>query len=318
MNSDITLQINLSAGDINYADIMVRDLVSKHTEVKETLLIVDCCKPQRTKSIDPLIKYPEPEYSSKIKKIKNITNKLLQNEIVDNVYLIEQGDPLLKKVAKKYINTLFSETHDAKGTPVLSYLLPLELITTRYMVHYDADMLLYQKEGCFWTLEAIKIMIEYDNAIFATPRVAPPFADLLNKEDATSLHEGPIPNPVKGGWLINWFSTRCFLIDNYKFNKLLPLMDTSIYLELILRKIFQRSFPMATEMLLHKSLGKRGYRRLDLNSEDYWLLHPEEKDEKYISNLTKLLDYISRDEIPDEQRGWENMKSEIWENLLIM
>ena len=66
---------------------------------------------------------------------------------------------------------------------MLSYLLPLELISTRYMVHYDADMLLYQKEGQFWTLEAIDIMNEYDNAVFGTPRVAPPFTEFLDKEE---------------------------------------------------------------------------------------------------------------------------------------
>lgn len=312
MNKDITLQINLSAGDIKYADIMVRDLVSKHTEVKEVLLIVDCCKPQKTVSVDPNILFPEPEYSNKIEKIKDISEKLLKDGVVSTVYYVHPDDELLKVVIKNYLNKNFPETHDAKATPVLSYLLPLEILNTRYMVHYDADMLLYQKKDCFWTIDAINIMNKYENVLFATPRVAPPFADLLKTDDATSLHKGPVPHPVEGGWLINWFSTRCFLVDNYKLQKLLPLINTRIYIELIIRKIFQRSFPMATEMLFHKTLGNLGYRRLDLSSENYWLIHPENKDKKYITNLPKIIDYISNNNFPEGQSGWENLNDNLW------
>lgn len=312
---DITLQINLSAGDIKYADIMVRDLAFKHSEVKNKLLVVDCCRPQKTSVLDPDIKYPQPEYQNKVHKIKSIAKSLKDEGIVDEVYYLEPDDDILPKVAGKYINKYFNETHDAKGTPVLSYLVPLELISTRYMIHYDADMLLYQKRGYLWSHETIEIMNKNSNIVFATPRVSPPFTHVAAQPDATSRHEGPEPQIIEGGWLINWFSTRCYLVDNEKLQSLLPLVDMKIFIELILRKLFRRSFPMATEMLFHKKLGKMGYRRLDLNSKDSWLIHPEIKDDDYVMNLPKLLKAVSEGLVPDQQRGWENLVYEHWKQL---
>jgi hypothetical protein len=51
---DVTLQINLSPGDIAYAELTLPALVQAHrANVDEVLAIVDRCRPQKTKIVDP-------------------------------------------------------------------------------------------------------------------------------------------------------------------------------------------------------------------------------------------------------------------------
>ena len=316
-NPGVTFQVNLSPGDIAYAKLTVPALVRTHrANVAATMAVVDCCKPQRTRKIEPERDYPEPRFSQRAEQICAIAAELQAEGWIDQVVILRPGDALLAALNRKYLGNLIRGTHDAKGTPILAYLVPFEVAQTRYVVHYDADMLLHQDPGYDWTVEATQRMRNLPRAVIASSRYSPPFTAQRNLPDATSLHEGPTPEHVDGGWLINWFSTRCMLMDRERLAPYLPLPQGRLLLEVLARRLLDRDHPMALEMMLCRRIGGEGGRRLDLKSERAWILHPDNKGEKFLRLLPAMLKAIAAGDIPDGQRGWENVKLPLWEDFL--
>lgn len=66
--NDITLQVNLSAGDVNYAALTVPALVQQHADIKKRLLVVDCCRPQKSRIMDPDVKIPHKKVRGRRRK----------------------------------------------------------------------------------------------------------------------------------------------------------------------------------------------------------------------------------------------------------
>jgi hypothetical protein len=98
----LTLQINLSSGDLAYADRTVPALIAAHPEATERLLIVDVCKPQRTGIVDPEKRFPEPAYSQRATAIVELAEKLRTAGKVDRVIVLRPGDPLFRQLSRRY------------------------------------------------------------------------------------------------------------------------------------------------------------------------------------------------------------------------
>ncbi len=308
MIDEVTLQINTSPGDVNYAALTIPAIVANHLDLKKRLLIVDCCRPQKTKLVDPDKKFPQHIFDEKVKKIVKISEDLLKDNVVTDVYYLFQNDPLFKKLAKKYLNNLYDCTHAAGGTANMSYWAGIELTTTKYVLHYDGDIILYQKKGYSWVEEAKNLMEMEDTAIMAVPRLSPPIPNL----DLPSYHEGRKFISQEKYWLNDWFSTRHFLLNKDKLDKFLPLVRGKVKVELLLRKYGKRAFPIDPEVLLFKSLSPRGAKRLMLKNENAWITHPTDKPERYITILKDIISKVNSNKVPKGQIGYENIDLEAW------
>jgi hypothetical protein len=316
---DITLQINLSPGDINYADLTVPPLVEAHrANVQEILAIVDCCRPQRTRILDPDVAFPEPEFNHRVEKITAIAEDLKSRGYIDRLVFIYPGDPLLSLISQKYLANLIqeTETHDFRGAGFMAYLAGLELPKTRYILHYDADMLLYQETGYDWSIEAIDLMNQFPNVLATVPRTSPPFNETQDAPDSPSLHEGRPCKAVKGGWLNDWFNTQCFLMDKEKLSHYLPLIYGRTFLQFLVFKYIQRTLPKSPEMMLIRRVGGVGGRRLVMNSKKAWLLHPTIKPNRYLELLPLILRTVHQGIVPTDQQGNPNIQIPAWETLL--
>lgn len=74
----VTLQINLSPGDIHYAHLTVPALVKAHrNSVDETVAIVDCCRPQKTKMSIPISNFPGKHLTRRLRRFARSQSKLL-------------------------------------------------------------------------------------------------------------------------------------------------------------------------------------------------------------------------------------------------
>jgi hypothetical protein len=317
--SDITLQINLSPGDIHYADLTVPALIEAHrANVQETLVIVDCCRPQKTRILDPDRSFPELEFNRRVEKISTISEALKAKGYIDRLVFIRSGDPLLTLISKKYLANLIkeTETHDFRGAGLMAYLAGLELSKTRYVLHYDADMLLYQELGYDWATEAIDTMNQFPHVLAIVPRTSPPFTVTHDHPDAPSLYEGRTCKVVKGGWINDWFNTQCFLMDQEKLSHYLPLIQGKTFLQYLVFKYIQRTLPKSPEMMLIRQVGGNGGRRLVMNSKRAWLLHPTSKPNRYIELLPSILKAINQGCIPTGQEGNPNVQLTAWDNFL--
>jgi hypothetical protein len=305
--NDVTLQINISPGDINYAHICITALVHQHSDIKKRLLVVDCCRPQKTKILDPELRFPAKKFEEDVEIICTIANRLLEEKIVSELYFLKPGDPIIDYLAGKYLRNLYKTTHSVGGTANMGYWVGFDKPDTKYLLHYDGDILLYQKTGYSWVLEAKKELETNADAIMAVPRLCPPI-----NEDIPSLHEGRPFKSYNHYWANDWFSTRHFLMDKHRLEKYLPLVQGKVMMELLLRKYGKRAFPLDPEILLFKSIGGRGGKRLILKNEDAWLLHPVNKTQAYIDKLPLIISAISTGKYPVTQRGYENLNLDAW------
>jgi len=314
---DITLQINLSPGDPKYARETVPSLVQSHRDsVGEVLLVVDCCRPQGSRIVDRERKFPKPEFEKDLGEIRSIASSFEEKGLADDVVFLERGDDIIDHISGKYLRGIISETHDFGGTALMSYLAGLEIPDAQYVLHYDGDMLLHQKDEYDWCMAAQGFMEEESKAVAATPRVSPPFATERQMGDAPSVHPGRPFEPVEGGWKNDWFSTRCFLMDKEKLAEYLPLVQGRLLLETIVGKLVRHAYPRSPEIMFFKRIGKNGGWRLNLSSEQAWLLHPNDKGKKFLELLPRMQSAISEGIVPAQQRGYANVNLEAWEHFL--
>jgi hypothetical protein len=314
---NVTLQINLSPGDITYAHLTVPSLVTAHrANVDETLAIVDCCRPQKTKIVDPDRRFPEAEFSRRVEKISLIAEELKATGYLDRIVYLYPSNSLQPILSRKYLGNWVNETHDYGGCALMSYLAGFEAVTTRYLIHYDADMLLYQVPNYDWSVEAKYLIDKHPQAVAASPRISPPFSKEKNLPDAPSTYEGRPLVTVEGGWRNDWFSTRCFLIDREKLNSYLPLIQGRLLLETLATKYLNRGYPRSPEIMLFKRLGAGGGWRLNLKSEQAWLLHPATKPPRYIELLPQIQELVSNNQVPIEQKGQADINLSAWEQFI--
>lgn len=313
---NVTLQINLSPGDINYAAITVPALAKAHrSNVDEILAIVDCCRPQKTKIIDPESRFPEPAFSQRVEKICAITEELKENGYLDRIVYLYPGNSLQPILSRKYLGGWVNTTHDYGGCALMSYLAAFEETTTRYLIHYDADMLLYQASNYDWSIEAKELIDKQPKAVAATPRISPPFDLEQQLSDAPSLHEAISLTPVEGGWRNDWFSTRCFFMDKHKLSDYLPLIQGKLLLETLAVKYLNRGYPRSPEVILCKRISGSGGWRLNLKSDNAWLLHPANKLPGYIKLLGQIQEAVLQGKVPAEQRGHADINLSAWEKF---
>lgn len=313
-SDQVTLQINISPGDINYAYLTVSALVNQHLEIKKRLLVVDCCRPQKTRIVNPNIRFPAEKFERDTKEIIRIANQLLEENIVSDIYFLQPNDPIIDYLSKKYLRGLYQTTHGAGGMVNMGYWVGFELPDTRYVLHYDGDIMLYQKSGYKWVDEAITYMEQESDVFIAVPRLCPMPKD--PEYDMPSLHEKRAAISTTHYWKNDWFSTRHFLLDRQKFDRYLPLVRGKVLLELLVRKYGKRAFPLDPEIVMFKSIGPRGGKRMVLKSHDAWLTHPTDKSASYLQILPQIIEAITNNRYPYAQIGHENMNLEAWNEFL--
>lgn len=311
--NDTTLQINLSPGDAAYAALTVPALIAAHPSAIERLLIVDLCRPQATGIVDPAKRFPEPEYGRRKAVVVDLAAGWLQRGLVDRVVTLHPGDALFPVLSRRYLRPWVRETHDYGGCALMSYLAAFELCRTRWLLHYDADMLLFQAPGFDWAGHAQTAMADNAAIVAAVPRPSPP---PLDQPDAPTLAERIASQSHPCGWLNTWFSTRCYLFDLERLRPCLPLLQGRIYWETLAARLRGRGYPRSPEIMLFRRMEAAGRRRLALSDRRAWLIHPTRKDAAFVSTLPKLQSAIAAGQCPDDQRGQQDLGLNWWTPFL--
>jgi hypothetical protein len=277
------------------------------------LLIVDACKPQRTRIVDPTRRFPEHAYSERLERISSLARGWLASGLADRIEWLRPGDALFSKLSRAYLRTWVRETHDYGACAMMAYLAAFELCRTRYLLHYDADMLVHQDAGFDWSVAARSAMQSDTSIVAAIPRPSPP--DEI-EPDAPSRHERLALRPHTAGWLNHWFSTRCYLFDLERLRPCLPLLQGRLWWDSLAAKLLGRGYPRAPEILLHRRLSAAGRSRLNLSDRRAWLLHPVRKDPAFVAALPRLLAAVAAGNCPAAQRGHQDLQLEAWRETL--
>ncbi len=314
MKSTITLQINLSPGDVAYAAQTVPALLRAHPQVAERVLVIDVCKPQRTRIIDPGHRFPEPAYSERVQRILAIGEQLQADGLADRVEVLRPGHALFPQLSSTYLRPWIRETHDYGGCALMSYLAAFELCRTRHLLHYDADMLLYQSPGYDWAPPAIAAMARYPQVTAASPRQAPPVVGL---PDCPTTDERLAVETCKDGWLNTWFSTRCYLFDMDRLRPLLPLVQGRVWWEVLATRLRGRGYPRSPEIMLFRRMTAARRRRLTLRDPHAWLLHPVDKGSFFADHLPAILQTVEAGRFAPGQAGKADFDNQLWREAFL-
>lgn len=313
---DVTLQVNLSPGDVAYGRLTVPALVRAHPRVASRLAVVDCCRAQRTRIFDPERRLAEPGFSERVAEVRRMAREFEADGLFDRVVYLTPDDPVLPQLARKYVRPWMRETHDYAGCAFAAYWAGFELPTTRFVAHFDADMMIHQAAGFDWVAEALSHWAALPNVVGATPRISPPGFAERPEDDAPSRREGRPKERAPGGWVNDWFSTRCLLLDRERLAPHLPLVRGRLAWEYRLRRWLDRGYPPVPEGVLFRVLGARGLRRLNLDSEHVWLQHPQTKPPEFVALLPQMLAAIAAGRVPPAQRGEPDVMLPEWRAFL--
>ncbi|MGZ5689636.1 MAG: hypothetical protein ACXWIQ_18080 [Caldimonas sp.] len=317
MTDGLTLQINLAASDRSYAKDVVPALAASHrAAASEIIVTIDFTKPQKTKLTDPAVRCREPEFTEQLEGLRALAESWQHDRLIDRIVCLRQDDPWLKEVTRKYSGRWLPETHDFGGRPITGYWAGIEAARTRFVVHYDGDMFLYQAPGFDWAAHAIPLLAKQDLALSASPRLTPPFASRTGYGDYASAHEGVWMYPVEGGWKQYFFSTRAFLVDREKLERYLPLGRGAILREQLLVKALRRGFPRSAEKMWWSTAGNAGAYRLILSTEQAWVLHPNWKPPEFAALVPAIIESVAANRVPDAQLGRTELDFKAWQDLM--
>jgi hypothetical protein len=344
---EITLQINLSAGDLEYGERTVSALVATHRpDVREVVIVADGCRPHSTPLLDASNRFPAAGFTARLERLHALCDTLRSSGLVDRVTWLEPEPSALRALNAKYCATPSTRSHDHLGHAFSAYFLGWETARTRYVAHFDADIVLWQQRGFHWLHAALDALSHDDTLLAASPRIAPPPAtDAMVEPNAAGsgwLPTWPLER-VKNGWRSPWFSTRCHVIDRDRLAAVLPLRSLrgpradrrAAMLDRTLTPIYEAGwlarkpgriarslaarippFPLPPEVLLHESAQARGFACLYLEDPRAWFIHPDTKSEAFLRLLPRLLSAAGqRGECPPAQRGVSGVQLAAWEGF---
>lgn len=345
--SEVTLQINLCAGDLAYAERTVSALVATHRpDVREVVIVADACRPQSTPTLHAASVFPPTAFAERVSSLRTLCNELQSAGTADRVVWLEPDPTALRVLNEKYGGSATPRSHDHLGHAFSAYFLGWESVRTRYVAHFDADIVLWQQSGFHWLAAAVAALERDPTLVGVSPRIAPPpdGAEMIHVAASGSgwLPSWPLER-VAGGWRSPWFSTRCHVIDRQRLDTVLPLRpargpaaehraasldrwlsplcNAGLFARgprRLMRALAARipPFPLPPEVLLHEQAQARGFSCLYLDDPRAWFIHPDTKPEIFLRLLPRLLETAGRrGECPAAQRGVSGVQFAAWETF---
>lgn len=352
-NSEVTLQINLCAGDLAYAELTVPALIATHrADVREVLVIADACRPQATPVLHANTRFPAREFSERIARLRQLCHRWHTEGLVDRVEWIEPSAMWIRSLNARYCGRATAWTHDHLGHAFTAYFAGWECARTRFVLHLDADVIVHQAAGFSWARTAVNLLRSVPGMLAVSPRIAPPRTDSgeemvdLNQsgngwQKTWSLHA------EAHGWRSDWFSTRCHLMDRERLAKLLPLRGNwadagsdainrilfPLYAlrqwithapvrgvrwlaDRIARRITARvipPFPLPPEVLLHERARAEGVSCFYLRDPRAWYIHPDSKPPELVALLPRIIGSVQAGIVPAAQRGFTGIRTADWD-----
>ncbi|HWL17639.1 MAG TPA: hypothetical protein VNR00_18665 [Opitutus sp.] len=342
--TDVTLQINLSAGDLAYGAQMVASLVRTHRpDVSEVVIVADLCRPASARDFHAASRLPAREFATRVERLRGLCAALEADGTVDRTVFVTPNAASLAALNQRYAGVATPRSHDHFGHAFSAYFAGWDCARTRYVAHFDADILLWQAPGFSWVATALDALKNDETLLAVSPRIAPPPATntLLDPQHALECWSASWPlHRHENGWISPWFSTRCHLIDRERLARVLPLGNPAhdrraAAFDRWLRPLYdlraltgsERSriarrllrcvppFPLPPEVLLHEHAQRRDFSCLYLANPDAWFIHPDTKPERFVRLLPKLIEHVTvRGTHPPAQRGLSSVQFQAWEN----
>jgi len=202
------------------------------------------------------------------------------------------------------------QTHSSGGYPILGSIFAVEECQADFLVHFDSDMLLHQDPDFNWISEGIKLLRQHRDLLAVLPRSGPPSRDgrLRQQEDTGEAFE----RDPRGIFRFMTFTSRVFLLERRRFERLLPLRPRMPLLELLRNYFTTRNRMPEWETMVGYRLKETGLVRADLDTTRAWTLHPNDRGERFEAALPKLIARVEAGNYPAEQGGHYDLLLDAW------
>jgi hypothetical protein len=296
-----SLSINVSRSDIPFMMQTIPHLVKAcQFDFVERVLFIETAQPSSLFRHRPGV--------GTFEQLKECCQKLVDMGVIDRLVELDYAKPIRKKLYQKYFDCFLWETHNHRGAPIYGYMFALEFIQGDYILHFDSDMLLYQKADFSWIDEGIRLFKEHPEILFVCPLSGPPMPDGSLKQRGVNYQLDP-----EGFYRFKTFSSRKFLVDRKKLEQLLPLKAEWISLKRRVVSAFNGKSAMQNwEIMVSNRLKETEFIRADLSSPEAWTLHPPEHGAAFIQALPHIIKKVELGEYPAEQAGDYDLQLEQW------
>jgi hypothetical protein len=253
-----------------------------------------------------------------MEQLRACTEQLLKAGVVDLVVDINYDPSYRQQVYRKHFGSPIRFTHNYKGYPILGSIFTIEECKSDYLLHFDSDMMLYQKPDYSWVEEGIDLMERYPNLMFIRPLTGPP------TEDGTIYQSYPYEKDLAGFYKFKFFGSRVYLLNCDRFKQLLPLpniwrpyrQQLLNHLPVTIKTLYSNMTGKGSldswEIMISKKLEQTNYVRATLTNPNAWTLHPKDRSEKFIQALPKIIEQVEAGIFPAEQAGHYDFISELW------
>ena len=243
-----------------------------------------------------------------ISKIKNVQSKL-NFEFLTTSYESKS----IRSKNRLQFNYPYNDTHCFRGYPIYGSFKQFIDTDAKYILHLDCDMIFYEEPTFSWIKEGVRLMEENEDILCVLPKGGPPTKDGF-------LHQGTTPYQVdekRGLYLFKNFTSRHYLIHRERFLSLLPLKPLWLsWREPIKSRFFGNGKMLCWESMVEEALTKSDMWRADLMTNQAWSLHPGDRSEEFYQLLPQIIDSVSRNEFPEEQRGHFDLRLHDWKHFL--
>jgi hypothetical protein len=253
-----------------------------------------------------------------LEQLRACCEELLNNKVVDKVVDIDYSPTYHDQVYVKHFGSRIYKTHNYKGYPILGTIFHIETAESDYMLHYDSDMLIYQESDHSWIDEGIKLLQQHSEVMAVRPLTGPP-TDNGSIYQRVSYEQDP-----DGFYKFKFFSSRVYLIDRKRFDKLLPLTilwrsyrqkilnELPTKMKTILNNTTGKGNLDSWEIMVSKKLETTPYVRAVLDSPLAWTLHPIDRSPQFIQALPGIIEKIESGWYPQEQAGHYDLQLKYW------
>lgn len=250
--------------------------------------------------------------------LRQCCHQLKDAGVVDRVEDIDYSDSYRQEVYRKHFGLPIRNSHNYKGYPILGTIFSIENPQTDYLVHFDSDMLLHSEPDYSWVEEGIKLLQQNPDVIAVRPLTGPPTSD-------GSIHQQVDYEYDRNGFYrFNFFSSRVYLIDCKRFEKLLPLPALwRSYNKKILNRLPNGIKTMLNyltnkgqldswEVMVSRRLEETKYVRATMESPKAWTIHPKDRSPEFLEALPDIIKYIEAGWYPMAQAGYYDLDLKSW------
>ena len=266
------------------------------------VLVVDTAPLGRRYARRPNIGTPED--------LRRCCAELVASGVVDAIAPIDYSPEFRRRMYRKHFAGPMRQTHSSGGYPILGSIFAVEESRSDYLVHFDSDMLLYQAPGFNWISEGIRLMRENPDLLAVLPRSGPPADDdRLRQQEETGE---PYDRDPRGLFAFRTFTSRVFLIDRRRFERVLPIRSRLPLIPLLRNYLTSHNTMPEWEVMVGYRLREVGMIRADLATRQAWTIHPDDRGERFEKALPRIIARVEAGDYPPEQGGRYDLVLDRW------